>query len=122
MNNESIASESTIPEGELSRGIEQDIRTLAMIGSGMREMRLEEGGAMTLLRDELDFTFEYGYQVAPSNVFTATRPQVVTFIKELLLQANISVAQKISSHLPDQALCRRQAPPVNRKIVSFFSL
>ncbi|KAI7858963.1 hypothetical protein BDC45DRAFT_553924 [Circinella umbellata] len=116
LDNESIASESTVPEGELSHGIEQDIRTLAMIGSGMREMRLEEGGAMTLLRDELDFTFEYGYQVAPSNVFTATRPPVVTFIKELLLQANISVAQKISSHLPDQAICRRQAPPVKRKI------
>ncbi|KAI9276816.1 hypothetical protein BDA99DRAFT_567729 [Phascolomyces articulosus] len=113
LDNESISE--SLPD-QLRQDIEHDIRKLAMIGSGMRDMRLEEGGAMTLLRDELDFNFEYGYQVAPSNVFTATRPHVATCIKELLLQANISVAQKISSHLPDQALCRRQAPPVNRKI------
>ncbi|KAI9492332.1 hypothetical protein BDB00DRAFT_883467 [Zychaea mexicana] len=101
---------------DLCQGVEQDIRTLAKIGSAMRDMRLEEGGAMTQMRDELEFTFEYGHQIAPSNVSTYTRPAAATYMKEFLLQANISVAQKISSHLPEQALCRRQPPPVDRKI------
>ena len=107
-----------VPDTPLCLAIEQDLSTLAAIGSAMRQMRLEDGGAMTQMRDELEFAFEYGYEMAPTSVSTYTRPTAATYLKELLLQANISVAQKISSHLPELALCRRQSPPVTRKIVS----
>jgi hypothetical protein len=38
-------------------------------------------------------------------------------IEEFMLQANLSVAQKISSTFPEQALLRRHATPIDRKLV-----
>jgi exoribonuclease R len=40
-------------------------------------------------------------------------------IEEFMLLANMSVAQKISSAFPEQALLRRHAPPIERRLVRF---
>lgn len=47
-------------------------------------------------------------------------PDIATTLKEFLFLANKSVAQKISSQYPEQALLRRQSCPNSRKIVSLY--
>lgn len=101
-----------------SSEIEQDIRSLLSIGAKMRATRLDQGGAMSLMREELSFTCEQGYQVPPTAVSPKNILDAEKYVKEIQLRANITVAQKISSHLPEQAMLRRHAPPLDRKIVS----
>ena len=43
-------------------------------------------------------------------------------IEEFMLLANMSVAQKISSAFPEQALLRRHAPPIERRLVCLYNL
>jgi exoribonuclease R len=43
-------------------------------------------------------------------------------VEEFMLLANMSVAQKISSAFPEQALLRRHAPPIERRLVGLYNL
>ncbi|KAG0174502.1 hypothetical protein DFQ30_004135 [Apophysomyces sp. BC1015] len=93
-------------------GLEQDIRMLYTIAEELSEARYENG-AMSQMRDELDFSFE---DEIPTGVFIQKKQPARKVVKEFLRLANMSVAQKISSNYPDQALLRRHAPPLDRKI------
>lgn len=100
---------------ELREGLVQDIAMLYDIAQSLHDARFKDG-AMSQMRDELTFEFdENGEPVT----FGIKKPHASSMIiKEFSLLANRSVAQKISSQFPEQALLRRHAPPNKRKIVS----
>lgn len=108
------AGDSNIPDA-----IVQGIRSLYSIAKILRESRVQQGGALLLKRDRLAFEFENGKESAPTAVSMWKEPESAIIVREFLLLANKVVAQKISSHFPELALLRRQAPPVARKIVSY---
>lgn len=71
--------------------------------------------AMALAKQHL----EYDDPNHPTTaVISNSRSDITKIVKEFAFLANKSVAQKISSQYPEQALLRHQSPPNNRKIVS----
>ncbi|KAI8098895.1 uncharacterized protein BX664DRAFT_354405 [Halteromyces radiatus] len=107
-NNNGVISE------KYRQDIENDIRLLNTLATELYNLR-SQTGILTLLRDEL--TYDFDPEFTPLNVSVLTKPiQTHRIIKEFLLLANTSVAQRISSRLPEQALLRRHATPVDRKI------
>ncbi|KAI8337432.1 hypothetical protein BC941DRAFT_513290 [Chlamydoabsidia padenii] len=105
---------------QLSSDIESDLKTLYKIATQLRERRFGVDGGMSQRREELAFTFDHPVDndhSIPSAIHIAQKPKASATVKEFLLLANQSVAQKISSHLPELALLRRQAKPMDRKIV-----
>ena len=74
-------------------------------------------GLFTQMRDHLEYEFEKDEQ-KPVTVSLRHKKPTEMMVKEFLFLANKSVAQKISSQFPEQALLRRHAPPSERKIVS----
>lgn len=107
--------ELSVGDAETKAGLEQDLRMLFQIASELHHARFTDH-AMSLKRGELGFQF--GGPQEPTQVFTRRALPASVIVKELLLLANHSVAQKVSSQFPEQALLRRHAPPVDRKIVS----
>ncbi|KAI8329738.1 hypothetical protein BC941DRAFT_384356 [Chlamydoabsidia padenii] len=98
----------------IRQDIENDIRLLATITDEMHYRR-NQSGCLTQRRDELSFEFESDH--SPIGVSVLTKHiSSHRMVKELLLLANTSVAQKISSRLPEEALLRRHSSPVDRKI------
>ncbi|KAI9033971.1 hypothetical protein CLU79DRAFT_726481 [Phycomyces nitens] len=93
--------------------VEQDIRTLYDIATNLRETRFADG-ALSQKIDELEF--ESGPDSVPTSISTKSELPVSKIIKELHLLANYYVAQRITSCMPEQALLRRHAPPLDRKI------
>lgn len=72
---------------------------------------------MCLTRDEL--VFEFGEDQVPSGVIIKEKKAIRRIIREFKILADVSVAQKVSSCFPEQTILRRQAPPLERKIVSY---
>ncbi|KAI8368422.1 hypothetical protein EDC96DRAFT_479673 [Choanephora cucurbitarum] len=72
-------------------------------------------GLFTQMRDHLEYEFEKDEQ-KPVTVSLRHKKPTEMMVKEFLFLANKSVAQKISSQFPEQALLRRHAPPSERKI------
>ncbi|KAI9301342.1 hypothetical protein BJ944DRAFT_252398 [Cunninghamella echinulata] len=109
-----------ISDEEVSKGVEEDIHTLYKIASELNKRRFAPGGGMSLKREELGFSFDHeidNKHNVPSEMYIARKPKASIIVKDLLLLANQSVAQKISSHLPELALLRRQARPMDRKVI-----
>jgi protein SSD1 len=108
-----------LTDAHCRQDIENDLRLLASVTTELYNQR-RQSGILTQLRDEL--TFDFDSDLSTLGVSVVTKPiSTHRIVKELLLLANISVAQKISSRLPEQALLRRHASPVDRKIVSATS-
>lgn len=100
----------------IRQDIENDIRSLSTITDKLYHRRTESG-CLTQLRDET--SFEFDSDQSPVGVSVLSKPILKhRMVKELLLLANTSVARKISSRLPEEALLRRHSSPVDRKIVS----
>lgn len=92
--------------------IAKDIKSLHDLASTIREKR-KRNGIFTQDRDELEYEFQND---EPVTVSIRQKNSAAATVKEFLFLANKSVAQKISSHLPNHALLRRHAPPSERKI------
>ncbi|KAI9031906.1 hypothetical protein CLU79DRAFT_831148 [Phycomyces nitens] len=99
---------------KISLEMGQDIRNLATIADQMRAARLE-ASTLTQKRDELVFDFGADQEV-PVRVSMRRQGKAEAMVKQWSLLANTAVAQKISSAFPEQALLRRQAPPVGYKL------
>lgn len=104
-----------VADKDLQDALVQDLRTLRGIAKELHDSRSRDG-IMTQMRDELEFEFDDNKD--PSSITTKTKKPALKILKEFLLLANQCVAQKISSHFPEQALLRRHAPPNERRIVS----
>lgn len=98
--------------------VSKDIVSLYELSSTLRENR-KANGVFTQTRDELEYEFK---DEEPITVSVSHKNSAAIMVKEFLFMANKSVAQKISSQFPNHALLRRQSPPSERKIVSFFFL
>lgn len=96
--------------------ISKDITSLYKLSTVLHEKR-KSNGTFTQSRDELEYEFQ---DDQPITVSIRHNNAAATMVKEYLFLANKSVAQKISSHLPNYALLRRHAPPSERKIVSLL--
>lgn len=106
-----------IIDGSESQGeeIDNDIRLLHRLATRLYENRYTKQ-AMSLAKQRI----VYDDPTKPSTATISDKnPEIAKVIKEFLFLANQSVAQKISSQYPEQALLRRQSPPDSRKIVGF---
>lgn len=94
----------------------EDIQALDEISFTLLKSR-SNTGAMCLTRDELDFKF--GEDQVPIGVTIKEKKAIRRIVREFKILADVSVAQKVSSCFPEQTILRRQAPPLERKIVSY---
>ncbi|KAI8066894.1 hypothetical protein BC940DRAFT_239558 [Gongronella butleri] len=111
-----------IEDTELRAGISADIQSLYAIASQLHDRRYTKGGAMHQQREPLAFTFAHDVidnaHCIPSQIGVAKKIEAAKVVKEFLLLANTCVAQKVSSHMPELALLRRQPRPLERKILA----
>jgi protein SSD1 len=80
----------------------------------LREQRSRRG-ALSL--GSIKLTFELDEHENPIECTVYEHKDANRLIEEFMLLANMSVAQKISSAFPEQALLRRHAPPIERRLV-----
>ncbi|OAD05494.1 hypothetical protein MUCCIDRAFT_141613, partial [Mucor lusitanicus CBS 277.49] len=98
--------------------VHKDIRSLYSLYQTLYQGR-RSNGFFSQMRDELEYEFEDGNQENPITVSVSQKLPAARMVKEFLFMANKSVAQRISSHFPNQALLRRHAPPSERKMTEF---
>lgn len=90
---------------------------LNKLATELRRKRYDYG-ALSL--NSVKLKFELDSQGQPISVSTAETKEANRLIEELMLLANISVAKKISSAYPEEALLRRHEPPLQKRLVSVY--
>lgn len=104
------------PEHQLD-AVEEDIRRLRDLASQLRERRFKAGGLHT---SSLRLKFELQDGV-PVDCYAPEQKEANQLIEEFMLLTNISVAQQIAVHLPEQALLRRHEEPIERRLNAFMA-
>lgn len=89
---------------------------LAGIAKHLRHRRFENGA---LRIDNVKVSFRIDEFGLPVDAHEYQRKEANELIEEYMLLANISVAGKIASGLPDQALLRRHESPIDRRLEAF---
>jgi protein SSD1 len=97
--------------------IEKDIIDLFHISQHLRKARFANGA---LSMNSVKLSFDLDDEGKPTSVHVYKQKDANRLIEEFMLSANISVAKKIASHYPEQALLRRHAPPIERRLVCFM--
>ncbi|KAI8978961.1 hypothetical protein BDB01DRAFT_852185 [Pilobolus umbonatus] len=95
--------------------IKSKVSTLYTLASTLHKIRSAHG-IFQQIKDELTFAFEGEGHEHPISVCISKKPECAIVVEEFLYMANKSVAQKISSQLPNHALLRRHGAPSERKI------
>ncbi|GJN92923.1 hypothetical protein Rhopal_005966-T1 [Rhodotorula paludigena] len=108
--------EGKIADAELREGVETDVKMLAGIAKHLRHRRFENGA---LRIDNVKVSFRIDEFGLPVDAHEYQRKEANELIEEYMLLANISVAGKIASGLPDQALLRRHESPIDRRLDAF---
>lgn len=99
--------------------VANDILLLHTIAMNKRQKRYTDG-SLSLNSVKLNFELdEYG---EPISVRTFEQKAANRLIEEFMLSANISVAKKITSAYPDEALLRRHEEPLERRLQKFLKL
>ncbi|CAH1763561.1 8137_t:CDS:10 [Entrophospora sp. SA101] len=106
-----------IHNGYSASEIEADIRAFHDLSQKMRELR-HKRGALSL--NSVKLTFDIDENENPIECHVYKYKEANCIVKEFMLLANISVAQKISSSFPEQALLRRHAAPIERRLNDFL--
>ncbi|KAF9453085.1 RNB-domain-containing protein [Macrolepiota fuliginosa MF-IS2] len=99
-----------------ARDISHDIKILFDLAQQLRQERLRNGA---LKLDSLRLQFKLDESGLPSDcgeyeIFDANH-----LVEEFMLLSNISVAQHVAVHLPEQALLRRHDTPLERRLTNF---
>ncbi|GAA5823880.1 hypothetical protein JCM3770_000201 [Rhodotorula araucariae] len=120
---QSVIDTGALPEGKiddpsLREGVESDVKMLAGIAKHLRHHRFESGA---LRIDNVKVSFALDEFGLPIDAHEYVRKEANELIEEFMLLANISVAGKIASGLPDQALLRRHESPIDRRLDAFVS-
>ncbi|BGP50054.1 Translational repressor [Rhodotorula kratochvilovae] len=121
---QSVIDTGALPEGKipddaaLREGVESDVKMLAGIAKHLRHRRFENGA---LRIDNVKVSFALDEFGLPVDAHEYVRKEANELIEEFMLLANISVAGKIASGLPDQALLRRHESPIDRRLEAFVS-
>ncbi|BGP09894.1 Translational repressor [Rhodotorula toruloides] len=116
-----VIDNGTLPEGkiadaELREGVETDVKRLAGIAKHLRHRRFESGA---LRIDNVKVSFRLDEFGLPVDAHEYARKEANELIEEFMLMANIAVAGKIASGLPDQSLLRRHEEPIDRRLDAF---
>ncbi|OZJ02681.1 hypothetical protein BZG36_04053 [Bifiguratus adelaidae] len=100
-----------------SEDLKRGISDLNVFAKKLRSARFDSGA---LALDEINLSFELNEQGEPVSVSLKKETDADILVNEFLLLANISVAQRISSHFPEQALLRRHPGPLDRRLNQFL--
>ncbi|KPV71704.1 uncharacterized protein RHOBADRAFT_30884 [Rhodotorula graminis WP1] len=114
----SLLSPLVIDDAELREGVEGDVKMLASIAKHLRSRRFTNGA---LRIDNVKVSFALDEFGLPIDAREAVRKEANELIEEYMLMANIAVAGKIASGLPDQALLRRHESPIDRRLEAFVA-
>jgi protein SSD1 len=107
-------SENIRLHGHDSTEVQKDILDLFHISKHLRKARFENG---SLSMNSVKLSFDLDDDGKPVDVHVYEQKDANRLIEEFMLCANISVAKKIASQYPEQALLRRHAPPIERRLV-----
>ncbi|RKP24583.1 hypothetical protein SYNPS1DRAFT_16981, partial [Syncephalis pseudoplumigaleata] len=99
--------------------IAEDIRLLHQLSQGLRKRRYDDG-AVSIHSVKLAFDLDEAGMPVDCHVYERKASHIL--IEEFMLLANISVAKRIAVTFPEQALLRRHAPPISRRMDSFTEL
>ncbi|KAI8057765.1 hypothetical protein BDF22DRAFT_9046 [Syncephalis plumigaleata] len=99
--------------------IAEDIRLFHKLAQGLRKQRYENGAVSI---HSVKLSFDLDDQGSPIDCRVYERKESHFMIEEFMLLANISVAKRIAVTFPEQALLRRHAPPIARRMESFTEL
>lgn len=112
--------ESSIPVfGHSAAALKQDIQMLFALMSKRRTNRLASG-ALQLKDDKLKFDLDENNQ--PIGIRSYEIKQSNNMVEELMLLANLLVAEKLVQHMPQYALLRRHIDPYRHKIAAFMNI
>ncbi|KAG9015443.1 hypothetical protein FRB94_000047 [Tulasnella sp. JGI-2019a] len=103
------------PEHEVS-AIEEDIKALQSLASRLKARRVEVG---VLRIDSVKLRFTLGDNGLPIDCTPEDKKEANSLVEEFMLLANISAAQQVANHLPEQAMLRRHPEPIERRLASF---
>lgn len=107
-----------VDDAELAKGVEDDVKMLAALAKQLRARRFD-GGALRI--DNVKVSFRLDEFGLPVDAHEYERKEANELIEEFMLMANIAVAGKIASGLPDQALLRRHEAPIDRRLEAFVT-
>ncbi|KAI8085938.1 uncharacterized protein B0P05DRAFT_466383 [Gilbertella persicaria] len=99
--------------------VEQDIKYLFQLSKQMRERRFA-GGALSI--NSIRLSFKLNELGEPCAVSIYEQKDANRLIEEFMLCANTSVAQKIASHYPNDALLRQHSPPHEKSLDEFIRI
>ncbi|GAA5893856.1 hypothetical protein JCM6882_003112 [Rhodosporidiobolus microsporus] len=105
-------------DAALREGVENDVKALAGIAKHLRARRFDNGA---LRIDNVKVSFRLDEVGMPVDSHAFERKEANELIEEFMLLANISVAGKIASGLPDQSLLRRHESPIDRRLEAFVA-
>lgn len=94
--------------------VEEDIKFLFKISKQMRDRRFSNGA---LSINSIRLSFKLNDLGEPCDIAIYEQKDANRLIEEFMLCANMSVAQKISKHYPNEALLRQHAPPHEKSLV-----
>ncbi|KAG1472691.1 hypothetical protein G6F56_001389 [Rhizopus delemar] len=99
--------------------LSSDIRLLYDMSIHMGQRRKDSG---SLSLHSVKLTFELDSEGVPISFGQAESKEANKLIEEFMLCANISVAEKIKSAYPQEALLRRHEKPIERRLNAFLNL
>ncbi|KAI9486448.1 MAG: hypothetical protein EXX96DRAFT_473668 [Benjaminiella poitrasii] len=99
--------------------VEQDIVYLFNISKHMRERRFANGA---LSMNSIRLSFKLNELGEPCGVSIYEQKDANRLIEEFMLCANMSVAQKIIKHYPNEALLRQHSPPHEKTLNEFIKI
>lgn len=104
-----------IRDGHKVSDVEQDILYLFEMSKKMRERRFANGA---LSINSIRLSFKLNDIGEPCEVSIYEQKDANRLIEEFMLRANMSVAEKIREHYPNEALLRQHSPPHEKSLVS----
>ncbi|KAI6119293.1 SSD1 protein [Pisolithus croceorrhizus] len=111
-----LLSDIVVSPEHSASAIEHDLKVLHTLAQQLRTKRLQDG-ALLLDSTRLEFTLDDNG--SPVDCKQSESNEAKELVEELMLLANIAVAQRIAVHLPEQALLRRHDTPIERRLNAF---
>ncbi|ORY94051.1 hypothetical protein BCR43DRAFT_443784 [Syncephalastrum racemosum] len=97
--------------------VEDAITHLYKLSKCMRKRRFD-GGALSI--NSVRLSIKLDDQGEPESVSIYQLKDANRLIEEFMLCANMSVAEKICTHYPQDAMLRRHSPPIERRLEEFL--
>ncbi|RCI07107.1 hypothetical protein CU098_011604 [Rhizopus stolonifer] len=108
----------TIKDHKVSE-VEQDIIYLLEMSKSMRKRRFANGA---LSINSIKLSFKLNELGEPCEISVYEQKDSNRLIEEFMLRANMSVAEKINEHYPNEALLRQHSPPHEKSLDEFIKI